>query len=118
MTTLGYLEDLEHGCSCTDYVTIKDLQHIPGDDFSRCVESIINDRSTKIKWFLAPVAWRVMTKEQQNIWMDLSEVARVIRNRSFIPIFQQKDSNSGQYGRISYKESNNPIMRIQAIHTT
>ena len=49
--------------------------------------------------------------------MDLSDADRVCSTRYVIPRFQHKDSNNGQYGRISNKESNNPRMKKQDNHT-
>ena len=58
-----------------------------------------------------------MTQEQPNIWMDISEASRFHSPRYVIPIFQNKDSKSRQYGGISSKESDNPRMQRQDKHT-
>ena len=58
-----------------------------------------------------------MTQEQQNICMDLSEGSSVYSTSSGVPIFNQKDSKSGQYGGISHNESNNPSIQRHANHT-
>ena len=49
--------------------------------------------------------------------MDLSKASSVWGTSSGIQIFQQKDSNSGQYGGIFHKDSNKPRIQIQANYT-
>ena len=55
-----------------------------------------------------------MTQQQQMIWLDLSEAEKFGSNSYSTTIFQHKYINSGQYGGISCKFSNNPSMQRQA----
>ena len=54
----------------------------------------------KSQWSLPINVGKVTTQDQQKIWMDLDEAVRVHITSSGIPIFQKKDSKSGQYGGI------------------
>ena len=66
-----------------------------------------NNQRKKNPWNLPTVLWKTLTREQQKMWSDLREAARVRGTKSGTPPFQLEAGNQDQYGRIS-RESLNP----------
>ena len=115
---LEYMEDPEYCYSWNDYVIRKDLPEVSGYEFISFIQATRNDRSEKSNIFFPHDAWKVMTQEQQNIWIHISKDDRICSTSSGITRFQQKDIRSDHYDGISRKDNNNSSLQIQINHTT
>ena len=76
------------------------------------------NKSDKIQCFLPNVYFKVVTQEQLNIWIDLSESSRFCSNRSVIPIFQNSDIKWVQCGLILFKDIKNLSLNCRSSHTS
>ena len=126
-----YIEDPETIYYWTKYVTSEDIPEVTDDVFNQLTQATksnrgqqvggggggshqINKRDENRHWFLTNESWKVMTKYQNKICMDLSESNGVFRTRSVNPRPKKKYCKGGTYGGISHEYGNNPRVRKQA----
>ena len=52
--------------------------------------------------------WRTLSREQQKLWIDLREAARVRGTKSGTPPFKLRPGQEDQYGGINHQENSFP----------
>ena len=67
-----------------------------------------NEQKKRDSWNLPPAVWRVLTREQQKLWSDLREAARVRGTKSGTPPFKLQPGNENQYGGINRQKQSAP----------
>ena len=61
--------------------------------------------------------WRTLTREQQKLWIDLREAARVRGTKSGTPPFKLQTGQEGQYSGANRQDAKPPKSNRRANHT-
>ena len=81
------------------------------DEGLRLIQAAIAAKNTQrpnIPWNIPPQLWRTLSREQQKLWIDLREAARVRGSKSSTPPFKLRPGLEDQYEGINRQENRFP----------
>ena len=83
-------------------------ENIPTEDHVRNIQVANHNRRHLSKWALSPAAWKEMSPEQQKLWCDMKDAARIRESRSGTPLLKDDGQQKKQYSNPSSANTQHP----------